>query len=417
MQAIDYVRSRPEGRHTDGADARLMPCPMTMYDNQHLRMVIDSVDDFAIFTTDTDGIIQLWNTGAQRIFGWSAEEAHGQHGRLIFTPEDQAGGAAEAEMRTALEKGRALDERWHIRKDGTRFYASGVLTVLQPDGQAVGFVKIARDLTGRKRLEDALQQAHDALEIRVRERTLDLAQRNQSLALEVRAREAAEGQIKSLFGRLVTIQEVERRRIARDIHDELGQAMTALKMNLEALEEAAPSTERFAMLLARSQQLARNLDEAIDYLTWELRPASTEQLSLSEALSGLVRSWSERFDIPAEFVADGDHRMSPNVQENLYRLTQEALHNVAKHADATHVAVILERRHGELVLLVEDDGRGFDAAETAGQSMTGGLGLTSMKERAALAGGNLMVETGVGSGTTLYVRLPLAPEPVPEWTP
>jgi len=207
-----------------------------------------------------------------------------------------------------------------MRKDGTRFYASGVLTVLQPEGQGVGFVKIARDLTVRKRLEDAFKQSHDTLEIRVRERTLDLAQRNESLASEVRARETAEAQIKSLFARLVTIQEVERRRIARDIHDELGQAMTALKMNLEALQDSAPSTERFAMLLARSQQLARDLDEAIDFLTWELRPASTEPLPLSVALSDLVRSWSERFDIPAEFVADGDHQMSSNAQENLYRL-------------------------------------------------------------------------------------------------
>jgi signal transduction histidine kinase len=187
-------------------------------------------------------------------------------------------------------------------------------------------------------------------------------------------------------------------------------------MNLEALEGTAPSTERFAMLLARSQQLARDLDEAIDFLTWELRPASTEQLTLSMALSELVRSWSERFDIPADFVADGDHQMPSNIRENLYRLTQEALHNIAKHADATHVTVMLERRDGELVLLVADDGQGFDAVETAGQSMTGGLGLTSMKERAALAGGSLMVESGVGRGTTLSVRLPLVQWHLPERT-
>ena len=108
------------------------------------------------------------------------------------SPEDQAAGAAEAEMRTAMERGRALDERWHMRKNGTRFYASGVLTVLRRQGQAVGFAKIARDLTERKALEDALQEANDALEARVHERTAQLAQRNEALASEVRTREAEE---------------------------------------------------------------------------------------------------------------------------------------------------------------------------------------------------------------------------------
>jgi PAS domain S-box-containing protein len=376
-----------------------------MDDNDHLWMVIDSIDDFAIFTTDTNGIIQLWNSGAQQLFGWTAHEACGKHARLIFTPEDQAAGGVEAEMRTALERGRAPDERWHIRKDGTRFYASGVLTVLRPKGQTVGFVKIARDLTERKTLEDALRDANDALEVRVHQRTLELAQRNESLASEVRIREAVEAEIKKLFDRLVSIQEVERRRISRDIHDELGQAMTALKLNLDALESTVPSTERFATLLARSHRLARDLDEAIDFLTWELRPVATDQVSLSAALEDLVRSWSRRFDVPAEFVAAGDYRLPANVQENLYRLAQEALHNVAKHARATRVSVMLVRRDGELVLLVEDDGCGFAVDDTAGQSMKGGLGLTSMNERAALAGGTLEVESAVGRGTCLSVRI------------
>lgn len=377
-----------------------------MYDDDHFRMIIDSVDDFAIFTTDADGIIQLWNSGAQQLFGWSAAEACGQHGRLIFTPEDQARGAAEAEMRTAVERGRALDERWHMRKNGTRFYASGVLTVLRRQGQAVGFAKIARDLTERKTLENALREANDALEARVHERTVQLTQRNEVLASEIRAREAAEAQVRKLFDRLVTIQEAERSRIARDIHDELGQAMTALKMNLEALQATAPSTEEFVTLLARSQRLARDLDDSIDFLTWELRPGTTDQVSLSSALEDLVRSWSARFGIPASFVANGDARLPANVQEHLYRLTQEALHNVAKHAHATRVTVMLQRQGGEVMLLVEDDGRGFAVHETPGRSMKGGLGLTTMNERAALAGGTLTVESVVGEGTSLYVRVP-----------
>lgn len=161
--------------------------------------------------------------------------------------------------------------------------------------------------------------------------------------------------------------------------------MTALKMNLEALEETGPSTELFPALLHRSQALARDLDRAIDFLTWELRPA-IDQVSLSTALEGLVKSWSDRFGIAADFVANGEHEFPPDVQEHLYRVTQEALHNVAKHAAANHVSVMVTGGAAELVLLIEDNGRGFSEDATPGRSQDSGLSLTSMRERAALVG-------------------------------
>ena len=232
------------------------------------------------------------------------------------------------------------------------------------------------------------------------------AQENTSLIAEIRDRRAAEEKITALFRRLVSAQDEERRRIARDIHDELGQAMTALKMNLEALDGTAPSTELFPALLRRSQALVRDLDRAIDFLTWDLRPA-IDQMSLSTALGGLVKSWSERFGIAAEFVANGEHRLPPDVQDHLYRVAQEALHNVAKHAAPDHVSVMVEGRAAELVVVIEDDGRGFSQDETPGRSQDSGLGLTSMRERAALVGGSLTVESAVGQGTSIYVRVPL----------
>lgn len=230
------------------------------------------------------------------------------------------------------------------------------------------------------------------------------AEKNTSLVAEIKDRRAAEEKITVLLRWLVSAQDEERRRIARDIHDELGQAMTALKMNLEALEEAAPSTELFPALLHRSQGLVRDLDRAIDFLTWELRPA-IDQVSFSTALRGLVKSWSERFGIAAEFVANGEHDLPPDVQEHLYRVAQEALHNVAKHAAANHVSVMVEGRAAELVLLIEDDGRGFSDDETPRRSQDSGLGLTSMRERAALVGGSLTVESAAGQGTSIYVRV------------
>lgn len=232
------------------------------------------------------------------------------------------------------------------------------------------------------------------------------AEKNTSLVAELMHRRAAEEQITALFRRLVSAQDEERRRIARNIHDELGQAMTALKMNLEALVATAPANELFATPLHRSQGLVRDLDRAIDFLTWELRPA-LDMVSLSAALAELVKGWSERFGIPAEFVAHDEPLVPSHVQEQLFRVTQEALHNVAKHAGAHHVSVKVNTGATELVLLIEDDGIGFSHDDAPGRSLNRGLGLTSMRERAVLAGGSLTVESAVGQGTSISLRVAL----------
>ena len=139
---------------------------------ERLKLVVDSAKDYAIFAIGVDGLIQSWNAGAERVFGWTETEAVGVHARMIFTPEDRARGAAEEEMRQAEQCGRAEDERWHLRRDGGRFYASGVLVPLKRGGLLTGYAKIARDLTERKQLEDALLRAQDELEQRVRDRTV-----------------------------------------------------------------------------------------------------------------------------------------------------------------------------------------------------------------------------------------------------
>jgi PAS domain S-box-containing protein len=138
---------------------------------ERLRLVVESASDYAIFTTDVEGRIVSWNVGAERLFGWTEHEALGTHMRIVFTPEDVAGGVAEMDMRQAQETGRAADERWQLTKDGGRFFSSGILVALRADGILSGFAKIARDLTERKQLEDAQRDAHEQLEHRVRART------------------------------------------------------------------------------------------------------------------------------------------------------------------------------------------------------------------------------------------------------
>jgi len=256
--------------------------------------------------------------------------------------------------------------------------------------------------------EEQLRRLNDALEERIRERTSELASANASLQLEVRVRRGAENEIKALFTRLVSAQEDERRRIARDIHDQLGQQMTAVRINLEGLMQRTDLDAPHAESFHHTVRLAEELDRSIDYLAWELRPAALDHLGLPAALTRLVDGWSERFSVRADCDTVGINgvRLRSDVEANLYRLVQEALHNVYKHAHATHVSVLLERRGHQIVLVVEDNGCGFALGDVSPEAVVS-LGLVSMRERAALVGGELTIESTPEFGTTITVRVPI----------
>lgn len=220
-------------------------------------------------------------------------------------------------------------------------------------------------------------------------------------------REAALREQMELVGRLLSVQEDERRRIARDIHDHLGQQVTALRLKLELFAQERSPT-RLASSLAELQQMAQRLDTQLDFFTGQLRPAVLDDLGLRRALEQFVHEWSSTFRVGAEFHASGleDARFDPAAETHLYRFTQEALNNVYKHAAATHVAVMLERRDDRLTLIIEDNGRGFDPQRLASGAGGRGLGIIGMRERATLIGGEVEVETAPGRGTTVFLRAP-----------
>jgi signal transduction histidine kinase len=210
----------------------------------------------------------------------------------------------------------------------------------------------------------------------------------------------------ALAGRLMSIQEDERRRIARDLHDNIGQQMTALRLRLDALIGAARNEPALSTRLVDTLTLIDNVDQSLDFIATELRPAVLD-LGLASAIEQFVREWSATFDIPAAFdVHEIDRlRLPRDTEAHLYRIAQEALNNVYKHAHATSVAVRLRRRRNDLLLLIADNGCGMVEPGAADREGRTGIGLVSMRERAALIGATLDLDSSPGRGTTVSVRL------------
>ncbi len=275
----------------------------------------------------------------------------------------------------------------------------------EPGGPVVRIVGTHFDLTERKLAEERLRRSRDELEVRVQNRTAELAQANASLRGEMAERERAERARTDLLARLVFAQEDERRRIAREMHDQFGEQLTALGHRIAALKDACGGDADLQAPLDALETVAQQLDRDVDHLVWELRPTALDDLGLRAALANYVHDWSERARISAELHTSGllDDRLAPDAETTLYRIAQEALTNVAKHARATHVEVILERRADHVLLIIEDDGVGFDPDERG--AMRQGFGLLGMQERASLVGATLQIESAPGKGTTILVRM------------
>ena len=222
--------------------------------------------------------------------------------------------------------------------------------------------------------------------------------------LTARRQAEAERAHTELLTRLVFAQEDERRRIAREMHDQFGEQLTALSTRIRMLKEACGEATNVRVHADALERVAQQLDRDVDHLVWELRPTALDDLGLRAALTNYVQDWSKRVGIAADLHTSGllDERLPSDAETTLYRIAQEALTNVAKHARARHVDVILERRTDYVLLVVEDDGVGFDPAAGGG---TEGFGLAGMQERAALVGATLEIESAPDVGTTILVRM------------
>jgi len=250
------------------------------------------------------------------------------------------------------------------------------------------------DITVLKRTEAALRESEARLERRVADRTEERDELRRALT-------AAE--------------EAERRRLARELHDEAGQRLTALGLGLQALSDIVPKGSEADSRAAQLRSLAESLTRELHALAVRLRPKALDDFGLEAALAALGEEWSAQTGVALDMhAATAAERLPSGIESALYRIVQEALANVAKHSGAQRASVVVERRDGSVVAVVEDDGKGFDAAAVERRGAAAQvdnespLGLLGIRERAALLGGSVELESAPGKGTTLIVRIPIA---------
>ena len=335
--------------------------------------LLDLAND-AIFVRDLDrDTITYWNDGAVRLYGWSSREALGAYVHDFLRTRFPR--PLEHIKREFLSEGFWSGELVHTTREGNAITVASRWTLLR-DGRGVpsGSLELNTDVTEQKRAQEALKATHEELELRVTERTAALSEANERLRV--------------LSRRLMEIQELERRAIARDLHDEIGQALTAIKLNLRELR-TLPNCEPVEEQIADSLEILAQVLQRVRSLALDLRPSLLDELGLVPALRWYVGRQAERAGWDLHFMAEGvTTRPSPELEITCFRLTQEALTNIARHSQATKVEVRLESGDRELALVIRDNGVGFDPqAIRAGARVGTSVGLSGMEERVRLVGG------------------------------
>ncbi len=373
---------------------------------ESFQILIHSVKDYAIIMMDPDGKILSWNEGAERLKGYKSEEIIGKNYSVFFTKEDQESGKPETRLRKAAEAGELEEEGWLVRKDGWAFWANTVITALRDEqGRLYAFAKITRDMTERREREESIRMLNEHLEGRIEARTAELVQLNDALQSEVRERKNAEEQLRALAARQERVREDERTRLAREIHDALGQMCTALKMDIAWIAKRLPKEEKRLMEKSDAAlKLVGDLIKSLRRLSAELRPSTLDALGLVASIEWQAQQFEMHTGIRCQlFLPEKDLALDKERSTAIFRIFQETLTNVARHAGATTVQTNLVVGDKKIALITHDNGSGFDIAAAERQ---GSLGLLGMKERAHLLGGDLKITSSPGKGTTVVVHIP-----------
>ena len=352
--------------------------PSTESDAQ-FRLLVEAVQDYAIFMLDPVGNVKTWNAGARRIKQYTASEIIGKHFSTFYPEEDKRNKKPEWELEVAKEEGRFEDEGWRIRKDGSRFWANVIITALRDkSGKLVGFGKVTRDFTEQMRAKEALSKS--------------------------------EWSLRELSLHLLTTQDRERKRIGRDLHDSLGQYLAMLKLKLESLNLLVEEQPLVAQDLTDCIRLADTAINEVRTVSYLLYPPMLEEMGLKSAIPWYLGGFSSRSGIKTTFNVEFDVRLPSEAELALFRVLQESLTNVHRHSGSKTAAVRLLIDDGNAVLEVEDNGRGVDQAllEQGREDWMGalGVGVRGMHERMRQLNGKLEI-IPKESGTLVRATIPV----------
>jgi PAS domain S-box-containing protein len=352
------------------------------------RLLVESIRDYAVFVLDPEGKVVTWNLGAQIMKGYTRDEIVGKHFSKFYLPEAVASGWPERELVIAQKEGRFADEGWRVRKDGTSFWASVTITpLISMDGTLTGFAKVTQDLTERKQAEEQVQALNRELRQRVTE--LDESRR----VVELRTL-----QMQKLSARLLVIQDEERRRLARELHDDLGQQLSTLKMVLMQGNDEA-------------QQIADAALSSVRNLSYLLHPPLLEETGLRSALHWYIDGMVKRSGIQVSLTVTPQNfpRLAKDLEMTIFRVVQESLTNVYRHANSDRANVEIDKQGESVVISIRDYGKGLPQ-EISGKmpSSNLGVGITGMRERIRNLGGELILSRAE-PGTLVEARIPLFP--------
>ncbi len=366
-----------------------------------LAAIVDSSED-AIVSKTLQGIITSWNASAERLFGYAASEAVGQHISLIIPLNRRD---EETVIIERIKKGERIEhfDTVRMRKDKTLLdIALTISPVRDASGKIIGASKIARDITQRKRIERELRESEeryrtlaDALDTQVQFRTQELERRNSEL--------------RDLSGRLMEAQDVERRHIARELHDSAGQSLAALGMLLARIsEDAKKDPEQLAKNVQSAEELVQHLTKEIRTTSYLLHPPTLDEIGISSALSWYVQGLAERSSLQIDLKVPEDFGRLPSEMELvIFRLVQESLTNIHRHSGSKTAQIRIEREGDNVKVEVEDQGSGMSPERLAEiQSQGTGVGIRGMRERVRHFHGDLVIESN-SSGTKVCATLPL----------
>ncbi|MDV2990261.1 MAG: MASE3 domain-containing protein [Dehalogenimonas sp.] len=379
---------------------------LMLLEKQHLLLqnTIDQLPS-GVILRDTEGSLLMTNSEIVNIFGQIPENISRFEALCCFHSDGRQYATSDWPMYRTVKNGETVtNEEILVTREGKDpITVMGATTpVRNKNNEIIANVGIFTNITNRKQAEQLLQNMTSELEARIKERTRELVSAHDKLLEQLEYRAKAEASLRSLSNRLLSAQEQEKRAIARELHDQTGQSLTVVKLLLGKAEQVA--TEELRPVLKEISNTITEIIKQVRNLSLSLRPGILDDLGLIPALEWQFKQLKEQAELKVIFHHDNLPELSAEMNIGIFRIIQEALTNVLRYAGVLEAEVKIMVKDSAIMLYISDRGKGFSAAELSAGSSTG---LSAMRERATLLGGQFSVNSNTGQGTVVTVKLPL----------